>query len=213
MPKTRAHDVTPSSVLLVRPCGLASSHWELTLTWVYGVALLAVLSAELLTPNDVVTSVALLPLLAAMWTLSTRLAAATAVLAALVFFVSVATEAGNRPTVILIGTVGFVLAVAVRAYAVGLARHLIASRDKVESTVSKRWTDGIALELPKGADALTCRELEVAALAARGYTAAEIGSRLHISDRTVESHLANTYAKLAIHSRSALRGLANRLAP
>jgi len=213
MPKARTFDVAPSSVLLVRPCGLAGSHWDPAMAWVYGAALLAVLSAELLTPNDVVTSVALLPLLAAMWTLSARPAAGTAVLAALVFFFSVATEAGNRPTVILIGTVGFVLAVAVRAYAVGLARHLIASRDKVDSTMSQRWTDRLALELPEGADTLTFRELEVAALAARGYTAAEIGSRLHISDRTVESHLANTYAKLAIHSRSALRGLANRLAP
>jgi DNA-binding CsgD family transcriptional regulator len=55
-----------------------------------------------------------------------------------------------------------------------------------------------------GLDSLTPRELDVARLAAQGYTAIEIGRELHIGERTVESHLAHTYAKLSISSKSQL---------
>jgi len=59
--------------------------------------------------------------------------------------------------------------------------------------------------------ALTRRELEVARLAASAYTAAEIGRRLNIGERTVESHLASTYLKLGITSRSELIRMAEKL--
>jgi DNA-binding CsgD family transcriptional regulator len=59
--------------------------------------------------------------------------------------------------------------------------------------------------------ALTRRELEVARLAASAYTASEIGQRLHIGERTVESHLASTYLKLGITSRSELIRMAANL--
>jgi ATP/maltotriose-dependent transcriptional regulator MalT len=55
-----------------------------------------------------------------------------------------------------------------------------------------------------GPASLTGREREAAALAVHGYTAAEIGARLFIGRRTVESHLANGYAKLGIRSRGEL---------
>ena len=51
---------------------------------------------------------------------------------------------------------------------------------------------------------LTPREREVAALARRGLTAREIAAQLHLSPRTVESHLAHVYAKLGIASREEL---------
>jgi len=54
---------------------------------------------------------------------------------------------------------------------------------------------------PVGAAALTDRERAVARLAARGNTAAEIGRQLFISERTVETHLANAYAKLGVASK------------
>ena len=53
----------------------------------------------------------------------------------------------------------------------------------------------------EGAAALTRREREVARLAARGLTAQEIGAKLFIGRRTVETHLANAYAKLRISGR------------
>ena len=52
-----------------------------------------------------------------------------------------------------------------------------------------------------GPRSLTCREREVADLAAQGLSAQQIGRRLFISERTVETHIANAYRKLGIGSR------------
>ena len=52
-----------------------------------------------------------------------------------------------------------------------------------------------------GPESLTHREREVVHLAVRGLSAAEIGARLFISERTVETHVANAYRKLGIGSR------------
>ena len=48
---------------------------------------------------------------------------------------------------------------------------------------------------------MTRREREIAGLAARGLTDAEIAERLGVSARTVESHLHRAYAKLGVTSR------------
>jgi DNA-binding CsgD family transcriptional regulator len=52
-----------------------------------------------------------------------------------------------------------------------------------------------------GPASLTAREREVARLAAQLLTAKEIANRLFLSERTVEGHLANVYAKLGVHSK------------
>lgn len=52
-----------------------------------------------------------------------------------------------------------------------------------------------------GPEALTRRERHVAALAAQGLSAREIGEQLFISERTAESHIAHAYLKLGINSR------------
>ena len=49
---------------------------------------------------------------------------------------------------------------------------------------------------------LTERELEVVALAGKGYTNKAIGVQLGISGRTVQGHLAKTYVKLNASSRT-----------
>src|SRR5262249_46967225 len=49
---------------------------------------------------------------------------------------------------------------------------------------------------------LTAREREVAALIAQGKTTREIAEALVVSERTVESHVANTMFKLRVRSRS-----------
>lgn len=51
-------------------------------------------------------------------------------------------------------------------------------------------------------ESLTDRELEVLALAGKGYTNKAIGVQLGISDRTVQGHLAKTYGKLQANSRT-----------
>jgi DNA-binding CsgD family transcriptional regulator len=54
------------------------------------------------------------------------------------------------------------------------------------------------------AGALTASEKRVARLAAEGLTTKEIAARLFVSTKTVEGHLSNIYAKLAIRSRTEL---------
>lgn len=51
---------------------------------------------------------------------------------------------------------------------------------------------------------LSARERQVADLVAEGLTNAEIGKQLHISGRTVATHLANIYERMNIHNRAAL---------
>jgi len=50
---------------------------------------------------------------------------------------------------------------------------------------------------------LTARELEVLRLVAAGHTNRAIAAQLHLSERTVERHVSNIFAKLGLASRSA----------
>jgi DNA-binding CsgD family transcriptional regulator len=52
-----------------------------------------------------------------------------------------------------------------------------------------------------GPASLTRREREVARLAARGMSAKAIAQALFVGERTVESHLSSTYAKLGVESK------------
>jgi DNA-binding CsgD family transcriptional regulator len=63
-----------------------------------------------------------------------------------------------------------------------------------------------------GPGALTSRELEVVQLAIEGLPTREIGERLFIGRRTVETHLTNAYAKLGIRSRVELVRIADQIA-
>jgi DNA-binding CsgD family transcriptional regulator len=56
--------------------------------------------------------------------------------------------------------------------------------------------------------ALTARERQIALLASRGLASNDIAARLHLSIRTVETHLGRVYHKLGIEGR---RGLADAL--
>jgi DNA-binding NarL/FixJ family response regulator len=58
---------------------------------------------------------------------------------------------------------------------------------------------------------LTRREREVVTLAVQGFTAREIGSQLYIGERTVETHLANAYAKLNVRSKLDLVRVVNAM--
>jgi len=54
---------------------------------------------------------------------------------------------------------------------------------------------------------LTERAHEVATLVERGRTNRQIASALRLSERTVESHLANIYRKLGVPTRAALAAI------
>jgi DNA-binding NarL/FixJ family response regulator len=85
-------------------------------------------------------------------------------------------------------------------------------RDRTLSELARLGSRGRrAAAAIRGPGALTARELEVATLAAQGLTAREIGERLFIGQRTVESHLSNCYPKLGITSKRELVGLADEL--
>jgi DNA-binding CsgD family transcriptional regulator len=178
--------------LLAPPCALAGSPWDVPAAITALLLMAAVFVVEILTPDVVVGALLLLPLLAAMWLLSGRLAALIAVIAALLFAGSVALESSDRPTLLVMGAAMLVLGVLVRVYAAGISSML--GSGHLFTT-------------------LTQREKEVARLAGQAYTAAEIGARLHIGERTVETHLANTYTKLRIKSRRELIRIASRLGP
>jgi DNA-binding NarL/FixJ family response regulator len=78
--------------------------------------------------------------------------------------------------------------------------------------------DAFAGDLPAGVsvddpelDRLTTREKEVLRHIARGYTYREIGSRLHISVKTVETHVSAVLRKLQLSNRHELaRWASNR---
>jgi DNA-binding CsgD family transcriptional regulator len=198
---------------LIRPYALAGSRWELLFAGLCSLLLGVIFVAEILTPHVVVGAFALLPLLAALWVLSSRRAALVAIVATLFFFATAAIESANRVTVILLGVTILGTAAIGRLYATGLSSLLSRSRHMrptVMSSVTPATLGGIDRS-SSGLTSLTRRELEVARLAAEGYTAPEIGRRLSIGGRTVESHLASVYSKLRISSRLQLVRMASRL--
>ncbi len=58
-------------------------------------------------------------------------------------------------------------------------------------------------------DRLTAREHEVLRLIARGYTYKDIGGRLHLSVKTIESHVSAVLRKLQLSNRHQLTAWAN----
>ena len=101
-----------------------------------------------------------------------------------------------------------------------LTTALGTSRFDAEVNAGQRLTRGAALALALGeptGDAvepphsvgpgqLTKRESEVAQLVADGLTNKQVGTRLFISERTVENHVRNILNKTGFHSRTQLAG-------
>jgi DNA-binding NarL/FixJ family response regulator len=84
--------------------------------------------------------------------------------------------------------------------------------ERVSSAASRLGADdAIALAFGTGkgpstpdSGGLSARELEVAALVADGLANKEIAARLHLSVRTIESHVRHALAKLALDNRTQL---------
>ncbi|MBX5442707.1 MAG: response regulator transcription factor [Solirubrobacteraceae bacterium] len=91
------------------------------------------------------------------------------------------------------------------------AIHRVADGDAVFSP----WLAGFVLDAFTGGEApaaaadpeldqLTAREQDVLLLIARGYTYKEIAARLHLSVKTVETHVSNVLRKLQLTNRHEL---------
>ncbi|MGX9883387.1 ATP-binding protein [Streptomyces sp. NPDC002276] len=101
--------------------------------------------------------------------------------------------------------------------------QLVAAAEVFEHLGARPWADRAAGELratgrsrsgaKHGSVTLTAQEQEIAALAASGLTNKQIGERLHLSPRTVGSHLYQLFPKLGIASRAALRDALASLPP
>jgi DNA-binding NarL/FixJ family response regulator len=78
-------------------------------------------------------------------------------------------------------------------YAERARRELRASGETVRRRAPGAWAQ------------LSPQELQIAQLAADGLSNREIGERLYLSHRTVESHLYRLFPKLGVTSRAQLR--------
>ena len=99
------------------------------------------------------------------------------------------------------GVTGYMLKTAESREIVRAVRATAAGRATLDPGIASRVV-ARAMQPPTSTEALTEREVEILRLAARGLTNKQIGAELNISDRTVQNHLANTYTKLEVASRT-----------
>ncbi|HEY64650.1 MAG TPA: response regulator transcription factor [Caldilineae bacterium] len=110
-------------------------------------------------------------------------------------FVLAALEAGAN---------GYVLKTAEADEIASAVRAVYRGQSALDPVVAQKLMAHLAgkSHLGEPVEQLTPREREVLELAARGLTNRGIGRALGISDRTVQGHLANIYAKLEVGSRT-----------
>ena len=100
-------------------------------------------------------------------------------------------------------------------------KHLRAARDAFDALGTAPWSERAGRELrasgetsrrsPGAMDQLTPQELHIIELASDGLSNREIGQRLCLSHRTVESHLYRVFPKLGVTSRSQLAVILTRV--
>ncbi len=102
------------------------------------------------------------------------------------------------------GANGYVLKTASPADIVQAVRDVNEGKSALDPSIAHKLLAHIAGQGRTQPDyePLTDRELEVLALAGKGYTNKAIGVQLGISDRTVQGHLAKAYGKLQANSRT-----------
>ena len=95
----------------------------------------------------------------------------------------------------------------------GALRPLRRTEAALRDGGARRGKRGTRARPVTGWDALTTTELTVTRLAGAGLTNPEIGERLFISRRTVETHLSHVFAKLGVASRVTLATMVATKAP
>ncbi len=101
------------------------------------------------------------------------------------------------------GANGYVLKTASPDDIVQAVREVHIGKSVLDPSIAQKvmaYVSGQAQSTP--VESLTDRELEVLALAAKGYTNKAIGVQLGISDRTVQGHLAHIFERLRAGSRT-----------
>jgi DNA-binding NarL/FixJ family response regulator len=99
------------------------------------------------------------------------------------------------------GASGYVLKTAESRELIRAIRAVAAGQSALDPAIAPRLIARVAQQ-GSADETLTDREIEVLRLAARGLTNKQIGHDLAISDRTVQNHLANIFAKLGVASRT-----------
>lgn len=102
------------------------------------------------------------------------------------------------------GANGYVLKTAEADEIVAAVRAIRAGQSALDPVIARKLLAHLAGTSPPAqpVEPLTPREHEVLEQVARGLTNRAIGLQLGISNRTVQGHLANIYAKLQVNSRT-----------
>ena len=101
------------------------------------------------------------------------------------------------------GANGYVLKTADAADIIRAVRAVYEGKSALDPAIARKVMARVSgTQLAAPVEKLTDRELEVLALAAKGFTNKAIGVQLHISDRTVQGHLAKVFDKLQATSRT-----------
>ncbi len=104
------------------------------------------------------------------------------------------------------GAAGYLLKNARSSDLINAVRRVYAGESVLHPTIARKVLTRVVQGPPEAksaeAEMLTERELEVLRLAAQGLSNREIADRLHVSPRTVQSHLANVFGKLQVGSRT-----------
>lgn len=183
MPKARS---VPYDRLLLRPRAWAGTRTEFVAAAACVAVLALIFVGEVHTPSSVVGMLAMLPVLISTWMLGRRLAGI--VVAAAALFVVAEAAAGS---IDLLTGVAELVALAIIA---GVIRLYASRFDLLFPRLDRA---GLERVMPR----LSLRERQVVELTVEGHSAPKIAALLHISERTVETHLANAYGKLGVSSK------------
>ena len=82
--------------------------------------------------------------------------------------------------------------------------------DEMRQRIETLFGASSGLDMENNSDELSEREIEVIKLCAKGLTAREIGEKLHIGKRTVETHKERIFLKLGLKSTKELINYAVR---
>jgi two-component system, NarL family, response regulator LiaR len=113
------------------------------------------------------------------------------------------------------GANGYVLKTAEPDEIVQSVRDVFMGKSVMDATLVQKLFTHAAHTVQMHVESLTEREKEIILQVARGMTNKAIGAQLGISDRTVQNHLSNIFAKLRAESRTeaVMRAIALGIVP